>query len=83
MKIDKHIEEVLERFLYHDVTESCQKIMIEVRKEFHKIAKIILHLIPEGREKAMALTKLEESLMHSMASLARKHEGNKPQELGK
>lgn len=44
-----------------------------VRGEVRRLAHFINRTIPEGREQALALTKLEEVMFHANAGIARFH----------
>lgn len=60
------------RFAYHRPTDS---VMVEkfasLRAAFLELAQDINDVTPEGREKALAITALEESCMWAVAAIAR------------
>lgn len=64
------------RFRYHPAdTEAKRGAHEEVRAVCHDTAKSINALVPEGREKSLAVTKLEEAMMWANAGLARSPSG--------
>ena len=56
----------------HTPDAETQKQMEVLRTQFHAVTDALLHIVPDGRERSLALTKLEEALMWSMAALARR-----------
>lgn len=64
-------EDILNRFTYHapkgDQTERYNKIRMMARE----LAMVINTNVPESREKSLAFTKLEESVMWANAGIAR------------
>lgn len=66
------MEEYLARvFTYHAPTPDQIHKYTEIRHEAKILAAMILIDVPEGREKALALTKLEEVVMWANAGIAR------------
>lgn len=64
-------EELAKRFAYHTINGDA-KLMIEgFREEYLALAHLINERIPNGREKATVLTKLEEACFWTVASIAR------------
>lgn len=67
----KYSEEVNKRFDHHAPDEiKIQKHQI-VRTAVKGVAQGFYDFLPEGREKALAITKLEEALMWANAAIAR------------
>ena len=56
----------------HTPDAETQKQMEAVRADVRITTATVLDLIPDSRERSLALTKLEEALMWSMAALARR-----------
>lgn len=67
-EIQKRIEQ---DFKYHSPTEQMVVDMTELRDKARLLAHSINILVPDGREKSTALTKLEEVIMHSNAGIVR------------
>lgn len=64
--------EFIERNLVnHPPSGQTQTFMEEVRRDYHTVVRQLFGLVPYSRERSLALTKLEESLMWAMAALAR------------
>jgi nanoRNase/pAp phosphatase (c-di-AMP/oligoRNAs hydrolase) len=64
-------DDINKRFDHHAPDEfKIQKHQI-VRSSVKATAQDLFELLPEGREKALALTKLEEALMWANAAIAR------------
>ena len=59
------------RFDYHKPDAEKVELLIELRAELKMTAQFLEDLLPESREKALAITKLEESLFWANASIAR------------
>ena len=55
----------------HPPTDRTQTVMELTRIKIHELAAAIDTACPDGREKSLAFTKLEETTMWTMASLAR------------
>ncbi len=65
-------KEVIENnFKYHAPKEGQTEKYENIREEAKKVACLIEDLCPSSREKSLALTKLEESVMWANASIAR------------
>ena len=58
-------------FTYHAPFKDQQNRYVILRAMGKEMAKIILMYTPQSREQSLALTKLEESVMWSNASIAR------------
>lgn len=70
-----YVAELARRFNYHQppnqrVVDKHQ----QVREGCHYAANVVATACPEGREKALALTKLEEAMMWANAAIARNQE---------
>lgn len=61
------------RFQSHDVNELGQQQMQEIRDRYMLLALALENLLPDGREKSLALTDLEKSSMMAVASIARRY----------
>jgi len=62
--------EMIERFRYHTVGPAQTILMNEVRNQAITMAVLIDDIVPEGREQAIALRKLEESQMYAMKAIS-------------
>lgn len=61
------------RFAYHPATtQDRQDAHEDIRCEAYRLAAIIQNDIPDGREKSLALTKVEEAMFWANAAIARK-----------
>lgn len=63
--------EIEKRFAYHTPKEGRAEMYEEIRAKGKELAYLIEGLCPQGREKPLATTKLEESVMRANASIAR------------
>jgi len=65
-------EDLRNRFEYHPAdTEYRQKAHEQVREQCFRAAEFINNNIREGREKSLAVTKLEEAMFWANAAIAR------------
>jgi hypothetical protein len=64
-------EDLKNRFNYHAPTEGKIADHAEVRSRLLEVAEFFDNVLPEGREKSLALTKLEEAMFWANASIAR------------
>jgi hypothetical protein len=64
--------EVETRFTYHSPTPEQVPKYQSIRDHAKELAYVISDLAPESREKALALTKLEEAVMWANAAVARR-----------
>jgi hypothetical protein len=58
-------------FTYHAPKGDQQDRYLEIRRRAHELARLISDSCPKSRERSLALTKLEESVMWANASIAR------------
>ncbi len=58
-------------FKYHSPKEGQLEKYTQLREKAKELAYLIEELAPQSREKALAITKLEESVMWANASIAR------------
>jgi hypothetical protein len=69
---ERMIDAVLKnRFVYHAPKGNQPERYAIIRDEGYSLAKFIDDLVPESREKSLALTKLEEAVMWANAAIAR------------
>lgn len=69
--MEDHLTEVTVRFAYHPPkTEERAATHDNVREAFREFADQLDALLPECREKALALTALQESMMWTNAAVA-------------
>lgn len=65
-------EEIDTRFTYHTPKEYQPEKYTHLRGEARSLALLINAYVPDSREKSLALTKLEESVMWVNAGIARR-----------
>jgi uncharacterized membrane protein len=58
-------------FTYHAPTENQPALYQQVRAEARQLAALIMLIAPHSRERAVALTNLEQSVMWANAAIAR------------
>lgn len=63
--------ELNNRFVYHPPTPEKKTKHEDIRVRCEELAHAINALLPEGREKSLAITKLEEVMFWSNAGIAR------------
>lgn len=61
--------DLLKRFTGHAITEDAQPRVALITSAHHALAKLVCECIPMGRERSLALTKLEESLFWAMIAI--------------
>lgn len=60
------------RFAFHPVKSEADKIAHEeIRSKAGELATFINDMVPDGREKSLAITSLEETMMWANAAIAR------------
>jgi hypothetical protein len=62
------------RFTYHPPSEDRARAHVMIRESGKTFAEMVNEYTPDGREKSLALTKIEEAVMWANASLARSPE---------
>ncbi len=65
------IKDLVHRFSYHKPDGLAVISHEEVRDAFCKVAITMEHILPEGREKSLAMTKIEEAMFWANAGIAR------------
>jgi hypothetical protein len=63
--------EIDKRFDFHQPSGITTQLHEHTRAEFKRLAETLARTLPESREKSLAFTALEESLMWANASIAR------------
>lgn len=58
-------------FVYHAPKEGQPEIYVKLREKGKELAALILELVPESRERSVALTELETSIFWANAGIAR------------
>jgi hypothetical protein len=64
-------EDLLNRFTYHPPKQERGPDFVALRDMAHKFASLINCSCPEGREKSLAVTKVEEAVMWANAAIVR------------
>lgn len=60
------------RFAYHRPSgQGTVELFADLRRAYLELARVVNDVTPEGREKSLAITALEESCMWTIASIAR------------
>jgi hypothetical protein len=65
-------DDIVRRFTYHAPDDIDRRDHTEVRNACEDLAHRLNHLLPDGREKSTAITKLEEVMFWANASVARR-----------
>lgn len=65
------IEQIENNFKYHSPKEGQPEKYTKLREKAKELAYLISELCPNSRERALAITKLEESSMWANAAIAR------------
>ena len=58
-------------FMYHPPTGDQPERYQKIRDKARSLARLVIELCPDGRERSLALTKLEETVMWANAGIAR------------
>jgi hypothetical protein len=61
-------------FSYHKPTDDQVNTIRTMREKFRLLAHYIVEFVPEGQDRSMALSKLDESIMHTNAAIVRAKE---------
>lgn len=64
-------DNLVNRFTYHAPDDTRVQKHEQIRSECLDMADLLNELLPEGREKSLAITHLEEVMMWSNAAIAR------------
>jgi hypothetical protein len=75
-----HSDEIDHRFTYHAPTPTRVVLHEDVRRDCRELAHVLNETLPEGREKSLALTHLQEVMMWANAAIALAPEGTFLQE---
>lgn len=67
-------KDIEKRFNHHDFDEDKKIRSLNIRNAVKQLVYIIVNVCPEGREKSLSLTRLEEAVMWANASIARMDE---------
>lgn len=59
------------RFIYHEANPVKTQKMENIRKNFTALAELLDAMCPDGREKSLAITQLEQAQFWANASIAR------------
>jgi len=60
------------RFKYHNADPTQTQKMENIRKNFRALADLLDEMCPDGREKSLAITQLEQAQFWANASIVRK-----------
>ena len=71
VKVEPERDEILDRFTFHPPKEGQEELYEAIRHIARDMAMCVRDLCPEGRERSLALTKLEESVFFANAAIAR------------
>jgi len=71
---DQELIELRDRFHYHAPSAEGIKTHAKLSAEFTSLAQTVAELVPVGRERSLALTKLEEAKFWASAGVARNPE---------
>lgn len=63
-------DEIDRRFMYHPPSPNRVALHEDLRKAFRELAHVCNEVLPEGREKSLALTQLQDGLMWANAAIA-------------
>lgn len=60
-------------FTYHRPPAEVQETFVQLREKAKELALLIVDKVPSGREQSSALTRLEETIFHANAGIARRY----------
>lgn len=69
---ERQMEELRVRFTYHPPSADQQARYSNIRQAALYFAQMLCEYCPESRERSSALTRLEETVMHANAAIARR-----------
>jgi hypothetical protein len=61
--MDPCASEILERFVYRPPTEAQRKLLVEAHEKIIACAEFLVYQLPNGRDRAIALSSLEDTRM--------------------
>jgi hypothetical protein len=67
-------DDINNRFTYHPPSDTKATKHVMIRESGKTLTEIINEMVPDGREKSLAITKIEEAIMWANAGLARNPE---------
>jgi len=65
------LHELKIRFTYHRPTEKLYKLLDQVRIKGFRFAEVLITMLPESRERSIAVRKIEEAVFWAQAALTR------------
>lgn len=71
MRNERLAEQIETNFTYHSPKDDQQAKYVELRAKAKELAVMINELCPDSRDKSLAITKLEETVMWANAAIAR------------
>jgi hypothetical protein len=67
-------DDIENRFTYHPPSEDRAVKHVQIREHGKALVELLNETVPDGREKSLAITKIEEAVMWANAGLARSPE---------
>ena len=67
------MKDLASRFTHHPASEDRAGMHDMIRSDIHKVASMLNIILPECREKSIAVERLEEAMFWANAALARPH----------
>ena len=65
------MDDLHNRFVYHNANPNQTQKMENIRKNFLALAELLNEMCPEGREKSLSITSLEQAQFWANASIVR------------
>jgi len=65
------LHELKVRFTYHRPTEKLHNLMDRIRVKGFRFAEVLITMLPESRERSIAVRKIEEAVFWAQAALTR------------